>query len=85
MAADVGAALACPSYLGDIVGADKVIAGEASALSGLRVIDDELIMHGGAIVRRLDGLPLAIEIAASRSASLGIARLRRELPRLGAS
>jgi oligopeptide transport system substrate-binding protein len=42
-AADAGAALAGPSYLGDIVGADKVISGEASELSGLRVIDDRTL------------------------------------------
>ncbi|HEX2282450.1 MAG TPA: peptide ABC transporter substrate-binding protein [Thermomicrobiales bacterium] len=39
-AADAGAALAGPSYLGDIVGADEVIRGEASELSGVRVVDD---------------------------------------------
>jgi oligopeptide transport system substrate-binding protein len=42
-AADAGAALAGPSYLGDIVGADKVMSGEVSALSGLRVIDDRTV------------------------------------------
>jgi len=42
-AADAGAALAGPSYLGDIVGADRVISGEVSELSGLRVIDDRTV------------------------------------------
>jgi oligopeptide transport system substrate-binding protein len=42
-AADAGAALAGPSYLGDIVGADAVIQGEARDLAGLRVIDDRTI------------------------------------------
>ncbi len=42
-AADAGAALAGPSYLGDIVGADEVIRGEASELIGLRVIDDRTV------------------------------------------
>jgi oligopeptide transport system substrate-binding protein len=42
-AADAGAALAGPSYLGDIVGADAVIRGEASELAGVRVIDDRTI------------------------------------------
>ena len=42
-AADAGAALAGPSYLGDIVGADEVIRGEASELAGLRVIDDRTV------------------------------------------
>jgi len=42
-AADAGAALAGPSYLGDIVGADEVIRGEASELTGLRVVDDRIV------------------------------------------
>src|SRR3954469_3356486 len=42
-AADAGAALAGPSSLGDIVGADEVISGEASELSGLQVIDDRTV------------------------------------------
>jgi oligopeptide transport system substrate-binding protein len=42
-AADAGAALAGPSYLADIVGADAVIQGEARDLAGLRVIDDRTI------------------------------------------
>ena len=42
-AADAGAALAGPSYLGDIVGADEVIRGEASELTGLRVVDDRTL------------------------------------------
>jgi oligopeptide transport system substrate-binding protein len=42
-AADAGAALAGPSYLADIVGADELIRGEASELAGLRVIDDRTL------------------------------------------
>jgi oligopeptide transport system substrate-binding protein len=42
-AIDAGAALAGPSYLGDIVGADEVIRGEATELAGLRVIDDRTV------------------------------------------
>jgi oligopeptide transport system substrate-binding protein len=42
-AADAGAALAGPSYLGDIAGADEVIRGEASELTGLRVVDDRTV------------------------------------------
>ena len=42
-AADAGAALAGPSYLGDIVGADEVIRGESSELAGLRVVDDRTV------------------------------------------
>jgi peptide/nickel transport system substrate-binding protein/oligopeptide transport system substrate-binding protein len=42
-AAEAGAALAGPSYLGDIVGADEVIRGDASELSGVRVIDDRTV------------------------------------------
>jgi peptide/nickel transport system substrate-binding protein/oligopeptide transport system substrate-binding protein len=42
-AADAGAALAGPSYLGDIVGADEVIRGEASELTGVRVVDDRTV------------------------------------------
>src|SRR5829696_6456831 len=42
-AADAGAALAGPSYLGDIVGADEFIRGEASELIGLRVVDDRTV------------------------------------------
>src|ERR687897_2003544 len=42
-AADAGAALAGPSYLGDIVGADEVIRGEASELAGVRVVDDRTV------------------------------------------
>jgi oligopeptide transport system substrate-binding protein len=42
-AADAGAALAGPSYLADIVGADEVIRGEASELAGLRVVNDRAL------------------------------------------
>lgn len=42
-AAEAGAALAGPSYLGDIVGAAEVIQGDASELSGVRVIDDRTV------------------------------------------
>jgi oligopeptide transport system substrate-binding protein len=42
-ATDAGAALAGPSYLGDIVGAEEVIRGEASELAGLRVVDDRTV------------------------------------------
>jgi oligopeptide transport system substrate-binding protein len=42
-AVESGAPLAGPSYLGDIVGADELIRGEASELSGLRVIDDRTL------------------------------------------
>jgi peptide/nickel transport system substrate-binding protein/oligopeptide transport system substrate-binding protein len=42
-AAAAGAALAGPSYLGDIVGADEVIRGDASELAGVRVIDDRTV------------------------------------------
>ena len=42
-AADAGAALAGPSYLADIVGADEVIRGEASELAGVRVVDDRTV------------------------------------------
>ena len=42
-AADAGAALAGPSYLADIVGADEVIRGESSQLAGLRVVDDRTV------------------------------------------
>jgi oligopeptide transport system substrate-binding protein len=42
-AVESGAPLAGPSYLGDIVGADELIRGEASELSGLRVIEDRTL------------------------------------------
>ena len=42
-AADAGAALAGPSYLSDIVGADEIIRGDASELKGLRVLDDRTV------------------------------------------
>jgi oligopeptide transport system substrate-binding protein len=42
-AVEAGAALAGPSYLGDIVGADEVIRGEATELTGLRVVDDHTV------------------------------------------
>ena len=42
-AADAGAALAGPSYLADIVGAEEVIRGEATTLSGLRIVDDRTL------------------------------------------
>jgi oligopeptide transport system substrate-binding protein len=42
-AADAGAALAGPSYLSDIAGADELIRGDASDLKGLRVLDDRTI------------------------------------------
>lgn len=51
----------------------------AKDAGGLAVIDDEVLSHAAAIVRRLEGLPLALELAASRTASLGLARLRREI------
>lgn len=42
-AADTGAALAGPSYLNDIVGADVFIAGESDELPGLVAVDDRTI------------------------------------------
>ncbi len=39
-AAEAGAALAGPSYLNDIAGADAMIRGDAEAVSGLRALDD---------------------------------------------
>ncbi len=64
-AADAGAALAGPSYLGDIVGADEVIRGEASELAGLRVIDErtleiELEAPRATFLMKLASAPAAI-------------------------
>ena len=42
-AEEAGAALAGPSYLADIVGADEVIRGDASALTGVQAIDDQTV------------------------------------------
>lgn len=42
-ATQAGVALAGPSYLADIAGADAVIRGEASELSGVQVIDDRTV------------------------------------------
>jgi predicted ATPase len=43
------------------------------------VFDEESIAFIAAICRRLDGIPLAIEIAASRAAALGVVELSRRL------
>lgn len=43
VAAEVGQALAGPSYLADIVGADAVIRGDATELSGARAIDERTV------------------------------------------
>lgn len=51
----------------------------AQAAGALTIVDDEVLRHAAAIVRRLEGLPLALELAASRTPSIGIERLRREL------
>ncbi len=51
----------------------------AASAGALSEIDDEVLREAAAIVRRLDGLPLALELAASRTSSVGLARLRREL------
>jgi oligopeptide transport system substrate-binding protein len=42
-AADVGAALAGPSYLGDIAGARELMQGQADELAGVRAIDDRTV------------------------------------------
>ncbi|MBW3632158.1 MAG: peptide ABC transporter substrate-binding protein [Chloroflexi bacterium] len=42
-AQEAGAALAGPSYLADIVGADEVIRGDARELTGVRAIDDRTV------------------------------------------
>jgi oligopeptide transport system substrate-binding protein len=64
-AADAGAALAGPSYLADIVGADELIRGEASDLTGVRVIDDrtfeiELKAPRATFLMKLASAPAAI-------------------------
>ncbi|HLL49300.1 MAG TPA: ABC transporter substrate-binding protein, partial [Thermomicrobiales bacterium] len=42
-AEEAGAALAGPSYLADIVGADEVIRGEARELTGVRAVDERTV------------------------------------------
>jgi peptide/nickel transport system substrate-binding protein/oligopeptide transport system substrate-binding protein len=42
-AAQIGAALAGPSYLGDIVGADALVSGKTSELSGIKAVDDHTV------------------------------------------
>jgi peptide/nickel transport system substrate-binding protein/oligopeptide transport system substrate-binding protein len=64
-AADAGAALAGPSYLADIVGADEVIRGEASELAGLRVVDErsleiDLKKPSATFLMKLASAPAAI-------------------------
>jgi tetratricopeptide (TPR) repeat protein len=45
----------------------------------LEVIDERAVGELAAIARRLEGLPLALELAASRAATIGLSRVRREL------
>jgi predicted ATPase len=51
----------------------------ARSAGALPVVDDDVLRHVAAIARRLEGLPLALELAASRTPSMGLARLRREI------
>jgi predicted ATPase len=51
----------------------------AGSGSGALEEDDETVRHMASIVRRLDGIPLAIELAASRLATLPIGDLSRRI------
>ncbi len=51
----------------------------AQKRGALKVVDDEVWRFAGAIARRLEGLPLALTLAASRTLELGVARLSEEL------
>jgi predicted ATPase/DNA-binding SARP family transcriptional activator len=51
----------------------------AGSGSGALEEDDEIVRHMASIVRRLDGIPLAIELAASRLATLPIGDLSRRI------
>jgi tetratricopeptide (TPR) repeat protein len=51
----------------------------AQSAGALPEVTGEVLEQVAAICRRLGGLPLAVELAASRSSSIGLRRLRREL------
>ena len=65
----------------DAVGfpAVRLFAERAAAVSPGFEVDDETVAHVIDIVRRLDGLPLAIELAAARLRTLPLAEIARRL------
>ena len=69
------------SDLSDVVASDSValFAGRASAVSGELVLDAATAPVVAEICARLDGLPLAIELAAARTATLSVHGLLQRL------
>ncbi len=59
--------------------AAQLFIAHAQRRGALQVVDDEVWVYAGAIARRLEGLPLALTLAASRTLELGVARLAEEL------
>ena len=69
------------SDLSDVVASDSValFAGRASAASGELILDEETAPVVAEICTRLDGLPLAIELAAARTTTLSVHGLLQRL------
>jgi non-specific serine/threonine protein kinase len=61
------------------LGAVKLFFARMQALNPRLVPDTRMAAIGGAICRRLDGIPLAIELAASYAAAYGIANVATQL------
>lgn len=59
--------------------AAQLFIAHAQKRGALKVVDDDVWLYAGAIARRLEGLPLALTLAASRTLELGVARLAEEL------
>ena len=59
--------------------AAQLFIAHAQKRGALKVLDDEVWFYAGVIARRLEGLPLALTLAASRTLELGVARLAEEL------
>ncbi|SHL83355.1 ATP-binding protein [Bradyrhizobium lablabi] len=71
----------CPSALGDVLAhsAAKLFLTRVQALASDFTPRDEHLRAMAAICRRLDGIPLAIEFAAARAATLGLQEVAERL------